>query len=174
MKKIILTLACALFAGSLNAAEFQLNGASLVDQVIASAPEVKIPEAPKPAKAKTSSYVQLSGYVSLSGSGWLHGENGGFTSVTLSGWGTFRDSSGRITSNNTHISATASFWVRPNQSVFETVRPSVYVTFYRDGRMVGSTNMTGSITVNGWPSSNYFSLSGSGYLNGSMYVEDAD
>lgn len=174
MKKIIFAAACALFAGSLNAAEFQLNGASLVDQVIASAPEVRIPEAPKPAKAKTSSYVQLSGYVSLSGSGWLHGDNGGFTSVTLSGWGTFRDSSGRITSNNTHISATASFWVRPNQSVFETVRPNVYVTFYRDGRMVGSTNMTGSISVNGWPSSSYFSLSGSGYLNGSMYVEDAD
>ena len=174
MKKIILTAACALFAGSLNAAEFQINGASLVDQVVASAPEVKIPEAPKPAKAKTGSYVQLSGYVSLSGSGWIHGDNGGFTSVTLTGWGNFRDSSGRITSNSTHISATASFWVRPNQSVFETVRPNVYVTFYRDGRMVGSTSMTGSISVNGWPSSSYFSLSGSGYLNGSMYVEDAD
>lgn len=174
MKKIILTAACALFAGSLNAAEFRLNGASLVDQVVAAAPEVKIPEAPKPAKARTGSYVQLSGYVSLSGSGWLHGDNGGFTSVTLSGWGTFRDSSGRITSNNTHISATASFWVRPNQSVFETVRPNVYVTFYRDGKIVGSTSMTGSISVNGWPSSSYFSLSGSGYLNGSMYVEDAD
>lgn len=174
MKKIILTLACALFAGSLNAAEFQLNGASLVNQVVVSAPEVKIPEAPKPARAKTGSYVQLSGYVSLSGTGWLHGDNGGFTSVTLSGWGTFRDSSGKISSNNTHISVNASFWVRPNQSLFETVRPSVYVTFYRDGRMVGSTNMTGSISVNGWPGSSYFSLSGSGYLNGSMYVEDAN
>jgi len=174
MKKIILTAACALFAGSLNAAEFQINGASLVDQVVASAPEVKIPEAPKPAKAKTGSYVQLSGYVSLSGSGWIHGDNGGFTSVTLTGWGNFRDSSGRITSNSTYINATASFWVRPNQSIFETVRPSVYVTFYRDGKMVGSTNMTGSISVNGWPSSSHFTLNGSGYLNGSMYVEDAD
>jgi len=101
------------------------------------------------------------------------GSSVNFTSVNLTGWATFRDSSGKVTSNNTYVNTSVSLWVRPNQYVFQTVNPNLYVTFYRDGKIVGSTYMNGSISVNGWPSSNFFSLSGSGYLNGSIYVEDA-
>ncbi len=175
MKKLILAFACAFYAGSLSAAGFELNSAGLLDQVLVSAPEVKIPAAPKPEKAstRTGQYYQVSGYVNLNGNGWMPaGDNGGYTSVNLTGWATFRDSSGKVTSNNTYINTSVSMWVRPNQYVFQSVYPNLYVQFYKDGRLVGSTTMNGSISVSGWPSSSFFSLSGSGYLNGSIYVQD--
>ncbi len=181
MKKLILTAACAMFAGSLNAAGFELNAAGfelnaagLTDQLAVSAPEVKIPEAPKPARARAGRHVQVSGYVNLTGNGWMPGNDGGFTTVNLTGWATFRDSSGQVTSNNTYINTSVSLWVRPNQYVFQTVWPNVFVTFYHNGKPVGSTYMNGSISVSGWPTSNFFSLSGSGQLNGSIYVEDEE
>ncbi len=174
MKKFLLAAACALCAGSLNAAGFELNAPGPLDQVLASAPEVKIPEAAKPEKAVTRNgqYYQVSGYVNLNGNGWMPGNDGGYTSVNLTGWATFRDSTGKVTSNSTYISTSVSLWVRPNQHVFQTVWPNVYVQFYKDGKMVGSTSMSGSISVSGWPSSNFFSLSGSGYLSGSIYVQE--
>lgn len=174
MKKLLLAAAFALCAGSLNAAGFELNAPGLLDQVLVTAPEVKIPEAPKPEKAvtRTGQYYQVSGYVNLNGNGWMPGNDGGFTSVSLTGWATFRDSTGKVTSNNTYISTSVSLWVRPNQHVFQTVWPNVYVQFYKDGKMVGSTSMNGSISVSGWPTSNFFSLSGSGYLSGSIYVQE--
>lgn len=172
MKKIILAAACALCAGSLSAAGFELNGAGLLDQVKVSAPEVKIPEAPKPAPARTGQYYQVSGYVTLNGNGWMPGTDGGYTTVNLTGWATFRDATGKVTSNSTYLNTSVSLWVRPNQYVFQSVYPNVYVQFYKDGQMAGSTSMSGSISVSGWPSSSYFSLSGSGYLSGSIYVQD--
>lgn len=175
MKKLLLTAACALFAGSLNAAGFSLNGASLVDQLTVSAPEVKIPEAPRPARAKAGRYVQVSGYVNLNGNGWMpSGDNGGFTSVNLTGWASFRDATGQVVSNNAYINTSVSLWVRPGQHVFQTVWPNVYAQFTYKGKPCGSANMNGSISVSGWPSSSFFSLSGSGYLTGSVYVEDME
>ncbi len=176
MKKIILTAVCGLFAASAGAAEkLNFTDAAFAAQLsaVTSAPEVKVPEAKK-ARAKAGRYVQVSGYVNLNGNGWVPGTTGGYTSVNLSGWANFRDSSGQVTSNNSHISTYASMWIYPNQHVFQTVWPNIYTTFYRNGKMVGSTNMTGSISVSGWPSSNYVTLSGSGYLSGSIYVEDEE
>lgn len=176
MKKLILTAVCGLFAAGANAAEkLDFTDAAFAKQLDAavSAPAVKVPEA-RQARAKAGRYVQVSGYVSLNGSGWVPGTNGGYTSVTLTGWANFRDSSGRITSNNSYINTHASMWIYPNQYVFQTVWPNIYTQFYRNGKAVGSTSMTGSISVSGWPSSNYVSLSGSGYLSGSIYVEDEE
>lgn len=165
------------FAGNCFASGFSLNAATPAKLLApaAAAGKISIPEVPAPqaAKARTGSYVRVSGHVSLSGNTWING-SGGFNSVTLTGWATFRDATGRITSNNAHISTLASMWIYPNQHVFQTVRPSVYVQLYRDGKPVGSANMSGSISVSGWPSSNYVTLNGSGYLEGSLYVEDAD
>jgi hypothetical protein len=175
MKKLILTAACAFLASSLNAAEFKLNAANGLGQVAAAAPKLELPAAPKPARAKLGQYVQVSGYVNLSGHGWMpYGDNGGFTSVNLTGWATFRDSSGKVTSNSTYVNTSVSLWVRPNQSVFQSVHPNLYVQFYRNGKPVGSTSMSGSVSVSGWPSSSSFNLSGSGYLSGSIYVEDEE
>ncbi|HNW43109.1 MAG TPA: hypothetical protein PKI19_01300 [Elusimicrobiales bacterium] len=175
-KKFILTAACALFAADAFAAqkpEFSsLDFASQVSVVSAAAQAAPaaIP-APVCAKARIGRYVQVSGYVTLTGNGWMP-QGGGYTSVSLTGWATFRDSSGQITSNNTYINTSASLWVKPNQSVFQTVWPNVYAQFSRNGKPLGSANMTGSVSLSGWPSSSYFSLNGSGYLSGSIYVED--
>ena len=188
MKKIILTAVCGLLAANLSAAEkLNFTDAAFAAQLsaVTSAPEVpakqhggsafggKVPEAKK-ARAKAGRYVQVSGYVNLNGNGWVPGTTGGYTSVTLTGWANFKDSSGQVTSNNSYINTYASMWIYPNQHVFQTVWPNIHTTFYRNGKLVGSTNMTGSISVSGWPSSNYVTLSGSGYLSGSIYVEDEE
>ncbi|OIN99715.1 MAG: hypothetical protein COX65_07805 [Elusimicrobia bacterium CG_4_10_14_0_2_um_filter_56_8] len=176
MKKIIITAVCGLFAASASAAEnLNFTDAAFLKQAnsIASAPAVEVPAA-KPVRAKAGHYVQVSGYVNLNGNGWVPGTTGGFTSVTLTGWANFRDSSGKVTSNNSYLNVNASMWIYPNQHVYQTVWPNVYVQFYRNGKPVGSTNMSGSISVSGWPSSNFVSLSGSGYMNGSIYVEDEE
>lgn len=175
MKKIILTAVCGLLAAGASAKEnLNFSDAEFSRQLVSvtSARDVQVPEA-KPGKARTGSYVQVSGYVSLTGNGFVPGTTGGYTSVTLSGWATFRDSSGKVSSNNAYISVPASMWIYPNQYVFETVWPNVYAQFYRDGKFVGSANMSGNIQVSGFPSSSFVYLNGSGYLNGSLYVEDA-
>ena len=171
MKKILFSLLAGLCAAqAVNAAE--LSFTDQLNLLPAAAAEVKVPEA-LPVRAKTGRYVQVSGYVNLNGNGFISGPTGGYTYITLSGWANFRDSSGEVTSNNSYINVPASMWIYPNQYVFQTVWPNVYAQFYYKGKPVGSTSMSGSISVNGWPSANYVSLSGSGYLNGSIYVEDA-
>lgn len=179
MNKILFAAVLTLSAGYCPASEFALNAVApraLVAQAAASGafalPEVSRP-APAAAAPKTGRYVQVSGYVSLNGNGWINGA-GGFTSVALSGWANFRDAAGQVTSNNTYVTTHASMWIYPNQHVFQTVWPNVYVQFYRGGKPVGGANMTGSVSVSGWPTSSFVSLSGSGYLNGSLYVEDAE
>ncbi|MCX5785978.1 MAG: hypothetical protein NTX59_09845 [Elusimicrobia bacterium] len=179
MKKTLLTSAVTLIScGFLAAETVNFNDADFAKNLnavaVTAAQNVKSDTAPaiKPAKSRTGQYFQVSGYVNLNGNGWMP-QGGGFTSVSLSGWASFQDSTGKVTSNQTYITTQASMWIYPNQYVFQTVWPNVYVQFYKDGKPVGSANMSGSISVSGWPSSNFVSLSGSGYLNGSIYVEDA-
>lgn len=177
MKKIILTAVCGLFAASLNAAEnLNFTDAAFAGQISApaAAAEIKAPEAAKPAKARAGRYFQVSGYVNLTGSGFLYGTNASYTSVTLTGWANFRDSSGQVTSNNSYINVPASMWITPNQYVMQTVWPNVYTQFYYNGKPAGSASMSGSVSVSGFPGGNYVSLNGSGYLSGSIYVADAD
>lgn len=180
-KKLIAVLVFALFSAEAYAAQkpdfSTLDFAKQVNvlSTAAKAAPAAVP-APAPAKmiARTGRYVQVSGYVNLNGNGFISGPNGGYTSVPLSGWATFRDSSGEVTSNNTYVNQYASMWIYPNQHVFQSVYLNVYAQFSYKGKPVGSTSMTGSVSVNGWPSGNYVSLSGSGYLSGSIYVADAE
>lgn len=180
MKKLILTAAVSMLSANIFAAQpvalsdadfaGKLNDITAVAAENITADKAEI--APAKAITKTGRYVQVSGYVTLNGNGFVP-QNGGYTSVTLTGWATFRDSSGRVTSNNSYINVMASMWIYPNQYVFQTVWPNVYAQFSQDGKPVGSTNMSGSISVSGFPSSSFVYLNGSGYLNGSIYVEDA-
>ncbi len=175
MKKIFLTALCSFLTAGLYAAEPAFPGASFAKQLAARGETpAPVPAPTRPAKARGGQYVQVSAYVTLNGSGWMPGSDGGFTTVNLTGWATFRDATGQITSNSTYINTSVSAWVKPNQYVFQTVNPSVFVTLYRDGKPVGSVNVTGSVSVSGWPTSGYFSLSGSGTLSGSLYAEDAN
>ncbi|MCX5793304.1 MAG: hypothetical protein NTY45_13980 [Elusimicrobia bacterium] len=180
-RKLIAAAVFALFAANAYAAQkTDLSSMDFAQQVnvlsaAAKAAPAAVP-APAPARkiARTGRYVQVSGYVNLNGNGFISGPSGGFTSVPLSGWGTFRDSSGQVTSNNTYINQYASMWIYPNQYVFQTVYVNVYAQFTYKGKSVGSSNMTGSVSVSGFPSTNYVSLNGSGNLSGSIYVEDAE
>ena len=182
MKKLILTAAVSLLSANVSAsqavglsdADFagKLNAITVTAAENISADKVEIVPAKAKSETKTGRYVQVSGYVNLNGNAFMP-QNGGYTSVNLTGWADFRDNTGKVTSNNSYINVMTSMWIYPNQYVFQTVWPNVYVQFYEAGRYVGSTNMSGSISVNGWPSSNYVSLRGSGYLNGSIYVQDA-
>lgn len=175
MKKFILALVPCLFAGSLCAApqaSADYGFTAGLNAITVSAPEVKVPEVKTPVRARTGRYVQVSGYVNLTGNGFVSGPNASYTSITLTGWASFRDSSGQVTSNNSYINTMAYMWITPNQYVFQNVSPNVYAQFYYKGKPVGSANMTGFISVSGFPSGNYVSLNGSGNLTGSIYVED--
>ncbi len=175
MKKFILALVPCLFAGSLYAApkaspDYGFN--SGLNAVTAAAPAAEVPAVGAPVQAKGGHYAQLSGYVNLTGNGFLNGTGASYTSVTLSGWASFRDSSGDVTCNNAYINTMVSMWITPNQYVFQTVWPNVYVQCSYKGKPAGSVNMSGSVSVSGFPSGNYVSLNGSGNLTGSLYVED--
>ncbi|MFA6434876.1 MAG: hypothetical protein WCW52_09290 [Elusimicrobiales bacterium] len=180
MKKVFPAVILSLFSVNVFAAagtdaDFAIN---LNGLAVAAAENIRVDRTapPAPAKAeisKTGSSVRVSGYVYLHGFGWVPGPGGGFTTITVSGYAAFRDSTGKITSNNTYISDTVSLWIYPNQYASRTVWPNVRVQFYRDGKAVGSANMSGSINVGGWPSGGSVDLTGSGYLNGSVFVEDA-
>jgi hypothetical protein len=178
MKNIVLASVFCFCAAAVSAADkpdfSDLGFSAQLNAVTAQAQAVRVPEA-APVPARTGRYVQVSGYVNLNGTGWLNASGTGpsYTSVTLTGWATFRDSAGEVTSNNVYINVPASLWITPNQYVFQTVYPNVYAQFTYKGKPAGSANMSGSISVSGWPSGSMVSLSGSGYLSGSVYVEDA-
>jgi hypothetical protein len=175
MKKIILALVPCLFAGSLYAApktSADYGFTTGLNAVTVAAPAVEVPAVAAPVRAKTGRYVQVSGYVNLTGNGFVSGPNASYTSITLSGWASFKDSSGEVTSNNSYINTMAYMWITPNQYVFQSVNPNIYAQFYYKGKPVGSANMTGYISVSGFPGGNYVSLNGSGNMTGSIYVED--
>lgn len=125
-------------------------------------------------KARGGQYVQVTGRVNLNASGFMP-EAGGFTSFASSSWVTFHDVSGRITSSQTYLNVPFSFWVYPNQYVYQNVWVSgIYPRFYKDGKPLGSAHMSGFILMSGFANNgNYVSLNGSGDLNGTIYVENA-
>jgi len=180
MKKLILTLAAAMVSANAFAAQAVTSDADFAGKLnaitVTAAENIQADKSeaitPEKAVTKTGTYVQVSGYVNLTGNGFVP-QNGGYTSVNMTGWGTFRDYTGKVTSNNTYLNVMASMWIYPNQYVFQTVWPNVYVQFYKDGKYVGSAYMNGSINVSGFPSSSFVYLNGNGTLNGSIYVEDA-
>ncbi|HBE87806.1 MAG TPA: hypothetical protein DDW67_01500 [Elusimicrobia bacterium] len=178
MKKTIFALVLSAFAVpavmAAGEAEFGKGLAVLKAEVAAGAPDIKLPEPELRAvvvREGTREYVRVSGYVSLSASAWMQ-QDGGYTSFNFSGYTTVRDSSGRVTSNSVRISSYEGIWLRPGQYVHHSVRPNVSVSLYRDGKFVGSTYVSGYISVSGWPSSNYVTLNGSGHVEGSLYITE--
>jgi len=122
------------------------------------------------AQAAPASYVRVSGQISLSGSGYV--PNGsGFVTISLSGSTNLQDASGRIRSGYTHVSTYASLFVSgPYASTW--VRPDAYVSFYKDGRYVGSARVDGNVLASGWVNGGWLTLTGSGTLNGDLVVQE--
>lgn len=178
MKKIVSVLILSVLSASAAAAageaEFGRGLAVLRAEIAAGAPGLALPEPGLKAvivREGAREYVRVSGHVSLSGSAWMP-QDGGYASFNFSGYATVRDSSGRVTSNSVRISSHEGIWLRPGQYVHHGVRPNVSVSLYKDGRYAGSTHVSGYISVSGWPSSNYVTLSGSGYVEGGLYLAD--
>ncbi|MCX5794381.1 MAG: hypothetical protein NTY77_02645 [Elusimicrobia bacterium] len=122
----------------------------------------------KPAQAKASSYVRISGYVSFNGSGFVS-NTPGYTSVNMNGYANLCDSSGQVCSGYTSITTWANLFVNGN-FVNDWLRPYVSVSFYKAGKYVGSAQMSGQIPVSGWVNGNWVNLNGSGYLTGDVLV----
>ena len=122
---------------------------------------------------KLGKYITLQGYVTLQGGLWVP-QNGGYATTYLNSWVQLRDYTGKYQTNNEYVNVHAGFWVKPDQYVWQTVYPRIYVTVYRDGKMVGSTYTDGSISVSGWASGSYMRLSGSGYMSASLYVQEEE
>jgi hypothetical protein len=153
--------------------EVELPKAVGVDKISIKKTEVKLSTPISKIKKTKGQYISLSGYVNLRGSGFMP-SNGGYMSVYMSGSFTMRDISSGVTTNNVYLNENVSFWANENQYISQSVYINKYVSLYKDGRHVGSTNISGSISVSGWPSSNYVSLNGSGYLRGSFYLNETD
>jgi len=121
---------------------------------------------------KDTHFIQLQGYLTLNGNVWVP-NNGCFVSTTMYGWLQMRDTSGNYQTNNEYVNVFISFWVNPNQYIFQTVFPNINVRVYdKTGKYVGSANTTGSISVSGWANSSFVNLNGSGYLSASLYVNE--
>lgn len=120
---------------------------------------------------KAGQYVSLRGYVSLNGGAFVP-VNGGFVNVNLTGWAQLVSSDYKVKTDNQYISVYASFLVNPNQYVFQTVYPNVSFSVYNEGKYIGTVYPRDPISVSGWATGNYLNLSGSGYLNASIYLPE--
>ncbi len=148
------------FFGALTS--FRLSARTSLAPAVAGKPAVQ-------GKPKASRYVTVGGPLSLSGQGFVSQPNGWVT-VTLSGWLTVQDASGRVVSQNQYVTTTASFMASGGW-VNGTVFPSEYVTLLVDGKPARQALVNGAIFVSGFVSGGWVNVAGSGTLTGSALVD---
>jgi len=124
--------------------------------------------APKPAQPKAAGYVRISGYVTFSGNGFVS-HTPGYISLNFTSNVNLCDSSGQVCSGYTAVTSWANLYVNGN-FVNDWLRPNASAAFYKDGRYVGTTQLSGTIPVSGWVNGNWVNISGSGYLTGDLYL----
>ncbi len=118
-----------------------------------------------------SRHVRISGNVSLRGSEYIR-EGATYIYVNLTGSG-YLSGTGGVRAGNVSISERVSIYLREGQNyISEYVRVSERVSVYKNGRYVGSTNVTGTIRVSGYISGNWLRLDGSGNVSGSLFVRE--
>ena len=122
------------------------------------------------AKAKASSTVRVSGHIYFNGSGYVS-HTPGYISLHMNGSANLCDSTGQVCSGYTTVTTWANVFVNGSH-VSDWLRPNVSVSFYKGGRYVGSGYVTGSIPVSGFVNGNWVHLSGSGYLDGNIVVNE--
>ncbi len=176
MKKNLMLALMAIFSLSLSAQEktrisendFLSSLSTVKTQAIeAKAEKTEIPY------VRTGTYVTLTGYVNLNGGAFVP-QNGGFISVNLSGWAQLNSYDYKVKTDNQYVTVYASLWANPNQYVSQTVYPNISFRVYKEGKYIGTVYSNGSVNVSGWVSGNYVNLSGSGYLNASIYIPEEE
>ncbi len=124
----------------------------------------------EPVLAAGTRLIRLSGHVWLRGN--AHVPNGsGYAHVHVSGWTTLRDQDGRTLSGSVTVSDYVSVWVNSNY-VTAWAHPSAYVSVYEGGKYLGNVRVEGTITVSGWNNNGWVDLSGSGNVDGQLYVNE--
>lgn len=109
--------------------------------------------------------IRLSGYVHLSGGGFVP-RDAHSVNITVSGWATdLHDQAGRALSRSVHFSDTR-FYSLSGGQVSDWVRPYAYAELYDSGKYLGTVRIEGNIHVSGFVSGGYVNLSGSGHVFG--------
>ncbi len=174
---LILSLSLGLAATPAGAASPTISFGQAVQAVFQAASKVKLKltgqEAPKPKTVKAaggSRWERVSGYVRLSGT---HHVSPGATNayIEVSAYEDITGEMGRITSGRIRLSS-RDFYRLNGNFISGYARISEYVSFYKNGRYIGQTRVSGSIYVTGRNSNGWVRLSGSGRVTGDLYFED--
>ncbi len=130
---------------------------------------------PAPKAFKAQRMVMLWGQTTLNGTGFIFGQHTTYVTITLNGQLNASGDGGRVQTGNSMVSQTVSLYLPPGQAgVYQNVSINQNVGLYCDGRYVGSAFLNGNIHVSGFRSGNYLSLSGSGPISGSAFVDCGD
>ena len=128
---------------------------------------------PKPVPKRpmiTTQYrsTRVSGYIDLHSNSYVP-NTPGFVNVDFSGYANICDSTGKICTGYIPITFVSTIFINDN-FVSAVVRPDVPVSFYKDGRYIGTTQLTGNIPVSGWLNAGWARLNGYGALTGDLPV----
>lgn len=131
-------------------------------------------QVPKPAAApvKKPRTIRLSGWVNLSGSGFAP-QHSPYITVTVSGWTTLQDETGRTLNGSIHLSDTQSYFASGNW-VSGYARPRAYVSVYDNGRLLGTVLVDGNVHVSGFKNGDWVHLSGSGQVSGWGTIDEPE
>lgn len=130
-------------------------------------------EARKLKAAGSQRYVRLRGHVNVWGNAHVPQGQNGSVWITVSGDTQLQDETGRYLNGTVSVSDSSHYFVNGNH-VNGWARPSANVSLYRNNRYLGNIRIEGSIPVSGWNNGGWVRLSGSGWVEGSGYVYDAD
>lgn len=126
---------------------------------------------PRPA-AKKLRNIRLSGWINLSGSGFAP-QHSPYVTVTVSGWTTLQDETGRTLNGSIHLSDTQSYFASGNW-VSGYARPRAYVNIYDNGRLLGTVLVDGNVHVSGFKNGDWVHLNGSGQVSGWGTIEEPE
>lgn len=129
----------------------------------------------QPKAFKAQRMVPLWGQASLNGTGFVFGQHTTYVTVNLSGQLNASGDGGRVQTGGSMVSQTVSLFLSPGQTgIYQSVSINQNVGVYCNGRYAGSAFLNGTIHVSGFRSGNYISLSGSGPVSGSAFVDCGD
>ena len=136
-------------------------------------PALRAAPAAKPTKAaeqKGTRLIRASGYLTLNGSAFVNGQ--GMVYVPVSGWVTLQSSEGGNIQGSVYMNGNA--WISVNGGFGSGwAQPSAYISLSENGKPLGTMLVQGNINVSGFANGGWLNVSGSGYVSGQMYAQDA-
>ena len=148
-----------------------INLGAALNAIPAAAAKAAVITGDKPILPSRALYAPVSGRVNIMGNAVVPNGSGNVT-VDFSGWGTFKNTAGDITSNRVKVAARATFLILPGIPVNERIKVSAYAEFYRNGVLLGGTVVSNYLLVTGNPDNGMVFLSGSGWLTGMLELKE--